>query len=442
MPWSDRDVRSVLEDVYRHVIEQIDAGAALRRTLLGAADAPHEPVHVLAVGKAAPAMAETATTWLQRKGIEPCQTLVISPQGVPSPSGINPVTGDHPLPAAHSLQAAGAVARFVDGVAPRDTVWLLLSGGASSLMAGPVAGVSFTDLAVLFDRLHSAGLDIHDMNTVRKRFLVWGAGRLAAALAPAQCQAFVVSDVPDDSIASIGSGPVSPDDTTIADVRRILDRAGLFDRLPDSLQANIAGIESGQVPETTKAGDPLLDRVTVTVVASNRDAVIAAETYGRARQWAVFAHEAPLTGEASEVGHALGVEMVEAAAAPSPTTSLFVWGGETVVTMDSPPGGPGGRCQELALAAARALAASPGQAIGLLAAGTDGRDGPTNAAGAIVTAGTWRAMTVAGADPARALSAHASNEALASAKALFTPGLTGTNVMDIVVGIVVPGDQG
>jgi hydroxypyruvate reductase len=276
------------------------------------------------------------------------------------------------------------------------------------------------------------------MNAVRKRFLAWGAGRLAAALAPARCQEFVVSDVPGDTIASIGSGPVSPDDTTVVDVSGVLDRAGLLDRLPDSLQANIAGIESGQVPETAKPGDPVFDHVTVTVVATNRDAVIAAEAYGRSRGWTVHAEPAFLAGEASEVGQALGVALVDAAAVPSETTSLFVWGSETVVTFDSPPTAPGGRCQELALAAARSLSAAEGSAIGLLAAGTDGRDGPTDAAGAIVTAGTWRAMQVAGADPGRALSGHASYEALSSAEALFVPGLTGTNVMDIVVGIVAP----
>jgi hydroxypyruvate reductase len=440
--WSDRDLRAALEGVYHQVIERIDAGRALRRALQKAADAPREPVHIIAVGKAASAMAQAAADWLRHQNIEPAQSLIIGPRGAPSATDFRVVAGDHPLPAAGSLEAAGAVARLVDRVAPGDTVWLLLSGGASSLMAGPVAGVSSADLTVLFDRLHSAGLDIHAMNAVRKRFLVWGAGRLAAALAPAPCQAFVVSDVPGDSIPSIGSGPVSPDDTTVADVSRVLDRAGLLDGLPDSLQANIAGIEAGQVPETAKPGDPVFDHVTVTVVATNRDAVIAAEAYGRSRGWTVHADGPFLAGEASEVGHALGVTLVDAAAVQRDTTSLFVWGSETVVTFDSPPTAPGGRCQELALAAARSLSAAEGTAIGLLAAGTDGRDGPTDAAGAIVTAGTWRAMQVAGADPGRALSGHASYQALSSAEALFAPGPTGTNVMDIVVGIVAPGDQG
>lgn len=442
--WSDRDVRAALEDVYRQVIERIDHGCALRRALDEAPDEPREPVHILSVGKAASAMAQAAAEWLRHKSLEPAQCLIIGPRGARSATGFEVVAGDHPLPAAGSLEAAGAVARLVDRVAPGATVWLLLSGGASSLMAGPVAGVSSADLAVLFDRLHSAGLDIHAMNAVRKRFLVWGAGRLAAALAPARCQAFVVSDVPGDSIASIGSGPVSPDDTTVADVSRILAQAGLLDRLPHTLQANIAGIEAGQVPETAKPGDPVFDQVTVTVVASNRDAVIAAEAYGRSRGWTVHADGVFLAGEASEVGHTLGVTLADAAAAQGDTTSLFVWGSETVVKFDSPPTAPGGRCQELALAAARSLSAAKrgGTAIGLLAAGTDGRDGPTDAAGAIITAGTWRAMLVAGADPGRALSGHASYQALSAAEALFVPGPTGTNVMDIVVGIVAPGGQG
>ena len=309
-------------------------------------------------------------------------------------------------------------------------------------MAGPVPGVSYADLTFLFGRLHSAGLDIHDMNIVRKRFLEWGAGRLAAALDHAKCQAFAVSDVPGDSIASIGSGPVSPDDTTITDVREILDRAGLLDSLSASLQANIAGLAAGQLPETPKPGDPVFDRVTVTVVASNNDAVVAAEAYARSRGWTINPGQVLLTGEAGKVGHALGATLVAAAEEPRDTACFFVWGGETVVTFDSPLPALGGRCQELALSAARTLSAADGLSVGLLAAGTDGRDGPTDAAGAIVTAGTWSAMQEAGADPAGALSRHTSYQALASAEALFAPGLTGTNVMDIVVGIVAPGDQG
>lgn len=440
--WSEQDIRSALEQAYRHVIGRLDAGHAISHTLGDATGEPREPVHLLAVGKAAPAMAQAGATWLRERGILPVQTLVIGPRGLPSVPDLNVMTGDHPVPAAGSLEAAGAVARFVDRVTPEDSVWLFLSGGASSLMAGPVAGVSFADLAALFDTLHSAGLDIHAMNDVRKRFLQWGAGRLAAALFPARCRAFVVSDVPGDSIASIGSGPVSPDDTTVADVKRVLDQAGLPGRLPDSLQANIAGIEAGQVPETPKRGDPMFDRVSVVVVASNRDAVIAAESYGRHRGWTVHADEALLTGEAAEVGHILGETLVDAALDQRDTPALFVWGGETVVTFDSPPKAPGGRCQELALAAARVLSPAQEMAIGLLAAGTDGRDGPTDAAGAIVTTGTWRLMEAAGAEPGRALSRHASHDALASADALFGPGQTGTNVMDIVLGIVVPMNQG
>ncbi len=440
--WSDKDVRAALEGVYRHVINHVDAGRALRHTLSETVDLPRQPVHLLAVGKAAPAMADAASEWLRQSGLEPAQALVIGPLGVPSSPGISVVAGDHPVPAAGSLEAAGYVTRFVDRVAHGDTVWLLLSGGASSMMASPVAGVSFTDLVVLFDRLHATGLDIHAMNTVRKRFLMWGAGRLAQALAHATCQAFVVSDVPGDSVASIGSGPVSPDETTVTDVREILDRTGLLDRLPDSLQANIAGIEAGEVLETAKPGDSVFHRVTVAVIASNRDAVTAAEAWGRARDWTVKVDGQFLTGEASEVGQVLGAALVGAAAERRDTVSLFVWGGETVVTFESPPTAAGGRCQELALAAARELSAANVMGAGLLAAGTDGRDGPTDAAGAIVTATTWAAIQAAAVDPGQALSQHASYDALASGEALFAPGLTGTNVMDIVVGIVAPGDQG
>ena len=180
-------LRSDLESLYRHAIRAVDPGAALERELNRNPAPATEPVHVLAVGKAAEAMATTAVQWLHRHGQEPVSGLVVSPTPIRPPHTRMPVVvGNHPEPGGDSFAAAQAVGDFVRGVEAGHSVLLLLSGGTTSLMAGPVPGVSTVDLVSLFALVGRAGLDIHAMNAIRKRFVRWGAGRLARDLAPAR----------------------------------------------------------------------------------------------------------------------------------------------------------------------------------------------------------------------------------------------------------------
>lgn len=379
-------------------------------------------------------MATTAVDWLHRHGQEPASGLVVSATPMPAPDErIQVAVGNHPEPGHDSWAAAEAVDNFVRGVDPSHTVLLLLSGGATSLMAGPVPGVSPVDLASLFALVGRAGFDIHAMNAVRKRFVRWGAGRLARDLAPSACLTFAMSDVPGDAPASIGSGPTCPDANTIQDVVLILDEAGLLPQLPPTVEANITGIRNGEIEETPKPDDPLFASAELTIIAGNADARTAAVLAARQLGWVVTT-AAPLSGDAAEAGRAIGAMMVT----PPPTsdetgrTRCVILGGETTVRLGLPHG-RGGRCQELALAAAEELSGS-GEVMALLAAGTDGRDGPTDAAGAIVDPGTWNQIRAAGRDPSADLANHCAYEALGAAGALFKPGPTGTNVMDIVIG--------
>jgi hydroxypyruvate reductase len=259
-------------------------------------------------------------------------------------------------------------------------------------------------------------------------------------LAPALVRVFVVSDVIGDDLASIGSGPCVPDRTTAAEVRAQLAAAGLWDRLPAAARRLVSAAESGETPETPKPGDRAFARVTLELVASNRLALEAAAERAAALGLTPVVADAPLAGEAGAMGAGLAATLLQDCARrriPQPNSGgrpCLIWGGETTVTLGSSPTGLGGRCQELALAAARAMeGAAPG--IALLAAGTDGRDGPTDAAGAIVDGTTWRAVAAAGRDPARDLAAHDAYHALDAAGALLRPGLTGTNVMDVVIGV-------
>jgi len=438
-PATPPDTARLLTELYAVATAAVDPGPALRRRL-EAAGPPPRPPHILALGKAALPMARAALEALAGWGVEPAGGLVVAPSPAPPPHPRLPlIVGDHPEPDAGSLAAADALAGAILGLGERDEVWVLLSGGTTSLIGAPEPGLAPADLTAIYALLLGSGLDIGAMNRVRKRFARWGGGKLARALAPARVRVYVVSDVIGDDLAAIGSGPCVPDPHSAAEIRTALADAGLWERMPQPARLLLARTLAGETAETPKSGDRTFARVTHELVASNRLALEAAAA--RAAELGLDARiaEAPIAGEAAVVGAALATALVQDCVrpgVPQPKSGTarrcLIWGGETTVTLGTSPG-RGGRCQELALAAARSLAGVAGPA--LLAAGTDGRDGPTDAAGAIVDGSTWQAIVDAGRDPVRDLAAHDAYPALDAAGALLRPGLTGTNVMDIVIGV-------
>ncbi len=350
------------------------------------------------------------------------------------------VVGDHPEPGARSASAAQALEEVTSRVEPTDEVWVLLSGGTTSLIGAPEAGLSSSDLRHIFALLLGSGLDITAMNRIRKRFSRWGGGKLARALSPALVRVYIVSDVIGDDLASIGSGPCVPDLTTASEVRELLQHAGLWSRIPEAARRFVVAAESGERAETPKPGEPTFARVTLELVASNRLALEAAAKRAAELGLAPRVIETPLAGEASTAGASVADSLLYncvRSPIPQPTKvpACMIWGGETTVSLGDNPTGLGGRSQELALAAARVLDGASG--VALLAAGTDGRDGPTDAAGAIVDGTTWRGITMQGRDPDGDLARHNAYPALDAVAALVKPGLTGTNVMDIVIGICI-----
>jgi hydroxypyruvate reductase len=296
----------------------------------------------------------------------------------------------------------------------------------------------------MFEALLTSGADITVMNAIRKRFTRWGAGRLARALAPARVHCLIVSDVVGDDIPSIGSGPCAPDSRTSADVAALIDREGLEAYVPRALREMLASPTAASEPPAPD--DPAFDRVECTVILGNRDALDAGA------RWAadhgvtpVRVVAEPLIDDATFTAQRIIDELVRyrEASVPdesseSPRFACMLWGGETTVRLGAGETTPGGRSQELALAAADALRSEGERGVGLtlLAAGTDGRDGNTDAAGAVVDATTWDTIVDAGRDPADDLAEHRSYAALDAVGALIRTGLSGTNVGDIVVGIV------
>jgi hydroxypyruvate reductase len=302
------------------------------------------------------------------------------------------------------------------------------------LIAAPEAGLTTVELTTLYSLLLGSGLDIVAMNRIRKRFSRWGGGKLARALAPARVRVYIVSDVIGDDLASIGSGPCVPDSTTAQEVRALLESSELWTRIPAAARTLIESAERGSIGETPKPGDAAFARVSSEIIASNRLALEAAGRRAEELGLRVSINDAPIAGEARATGESLARELLSQCRTSGTAPRCLIWGGETTVTIGAQAAGLGGRCQELALAAAGVLQDADGR-TGLLAAGTDGRDGPTDAAGAVVHAGTWNAIKDAGRDPSGDLASHNSYVALDAAGALLRPGLTGTNVMDVVIGI-------
>ncbi len=447
--------RRQLTECYHAAVAGARPEPATHAAVAGLALTPGARVWIVALGKAAAAMAAGATTALAERGRAPAGGVIAGVRIEPPPHpSIRVVAGDHPIPAAQSAAAAAAVADVVALVRPGDEVLALVSGGGTSLIAAPapeLADFTQSDLGVLYATLLASGADIVAMNAVRKRFTRWSGGRLAVAVAPARVHCLIVSDVLGDDLASISSGPWVADPVTAVELVASLERARLWDKLPPKARGHLTAVVSGAAPETPKPSDPAFAGVAATVIVSNAHAVAAAAECARAAGVEeVTVVPVPLVGEAAIAGVRLASDLVarkKRARGPR-VTRCIVWGGETTVTLDAPRGSGdaaaagesplGGRNQELALAAARSLheAGDHGRGITLLAAGTDGRDGPTDAAGAIVDGLTWYAIEGAGRDPARDLAAHDAYRALDAAHALLRTGHSGTNVMDIVIGLI------
>ena len=429
---------ALLADLYATATSAVDPGPALTRRL-AALPPGATPPWIIALGKAALPMARAAVEVLAARGAEPAGGLIVSPSpaGTPHPR-LLVVPGDHPEPGPGSLAAASALGDVAPEAGEAAEVWVLLSGGTTSLLGAPVDGITPAELTAIYALLLASGLDITAMNRIRKRFSRWGGGRLALALAPAAVRGYVVSDVIGDDLASIGSGPCVPDPTTASEVRDLLVRSGLWERIPESARRQVREAMDGARAETPKPGDPAFARVTLELIASNGLALEAAARRAAELGLVPVVVDTPLAGEAAAAGTSVAAMLLQdysGAGVPQPDAGRCrIWGGETTVSLGEGPHGLGGRCQELALAASRVLAAAP-PGVALLAAGTDGRDGPTDAAGAIVDGGTWSAIEAAGRDPARDLATHDAYPALDAAGALLRPGLTGTNVMDVVIGV-------
>jgi glycerate 2-kinase len=385
------------------------------------------PVLVVGAGKAGLGMARAAVAAVG----EACVGgLVIVPHGAEGAcgDGVEVVGAAHPVPDAAGEAATARLLAMVARVTRDTLVLVVLSGGGSALLVAPAPGIGLADKQALTAALLAAGADIGAVNAMRKHCSrVKGGGLVRAAAGAAGVWAVVLSDVVGDDLATIASGPTAPDPGTFAEAVRVLDEWLARDAVPAALRAHLARGVAGEIPDTPKPGDALFARVRNVLVGGNPDAVRAAAEAAAARGYATEVADAPLAGDAAAAGRALAARLL---AAPRERAVALIAGGETTVRVA--PGGRGGRSQQLALAAAVALAGAPAV---LLAAGTDGVDGPTDAAGACVDGETTARARAAGFDPAVALAATDSHPLLAATSDLVRTGPTGTNVTDVVVAL-------
>jgi glycerate 2-kinase len=412
-------------------------------------------------------------------------------EGITIPATVSVSVGDHPVPGPASLDAGDAIDDAVRQVDGGDVVIVLLSGGTTALAAAPVPALSQAlgdaeraqnHIANLAETLLESGLAIHEMNAIRRRVLRWGAGRLAVALHARGAIAipvFAISDVIGDDPATIGSGPCSPDPLDAASFLALVDAHAVRGSLERAMGEFLGILGAGAVPSVPPPEHPAFACVHYQLVARNADAVAALAAAARAAGIEeIMVEQQPLAGDAAGLGDALARRALAAMRdLPRRSRALYIAGGEPVVHLRAtferawadgeadddaiaadPVGGAidfgngeviplqsvndepmrGGRMQVLALTAALALeeAAAHGVRdvwrITVLAAGTDGRDGPTDAAGAIVDAGVPSLARRAGRNPERDVATGRSNYPLDTAGALLKHGPTGTNVMDVV----------
>lgn len=346
---------------------------------------------------------------------------------------ITVVNGEHPLPGPGSVSGAEKVAALLAGKQASDLICCCLTGGASSLLVSPVSGVSLDDKLAVNRLLLACGADIHAVNTVRKHLSQVKGGGLARWTFPATLVSFLLSDVIGDDPSTIGSGPTVPDPTTFHDAWTVLEQYDLLERVPPSVLAHLRQGLTGALAETPKPGDEVFARVHNVVVGSNRLALNAAAAAAQRLGFVTRILDDPLSGDTTEAAHGFaGTLRAILQTRRAPVCVLA--GGETTVRVIGQ--GKGGRNQEFALVVAQELQGETGWA--LLSAGTDGIDGPTDAAGAFVDGQSIARTREKGLDPMIFLKANDTYPFFAALGDLFIPGPTNTNVMDIKIALLFP----
>ena len=424
-------LRASARAVFDAALEAGNVRPLVRRALEGVRLPPGKVI-IVGAGKASGAMAAAAE---EAVGERVADGVVAVKDGHLAPTRrVRLLEAGHPVPDARGAAAARAIHDLARTAGPDDLLLVLISGGGSALTPAPAPPITLEEKQALTRLLLRAGATINQLNAVRKHCSILKGGQLARAAGRARVLALLLSDVIGDPLDVIASGPTAPDASTFAEALDILERFGIAGHVAPSIRQRLEAGRRGDLPETPKPGDPLFTRVTNTVIGNNRLVVDAAVERARALGFTPHLLTRTLEGEAREVASRFVAMTREIRAGRGPVRPpcCVVAGGETTVTVRGQ--GSGGRCQELALAASIELAGL--RDVVILAAGTDGSDGPTTAAGALVDADSAERARTLGLDLAARLADNDANPALAALGDLIVTGPSHTNLLDLYLLLV------
>lgn len=405
--------------------EKIVLGYRHERRLLDLED--FDRIFVVGAGKATAPMAKALEDLL---GPRLYRGVINVKYGFTEPlSRIKTVEAGHPLPDAEGVRGTAEILRLLEEAGERDLIFSLISGGGSSLLPHPAQGVTLEEKQALTQALLDSGATIREINTVRKHISAAKGGWMAKAASPATVVNLMLSDVVGDPMDAIASGPFVPDPSSYAEARDVLRKYKL-EHLSKTILDHILDGVSGRIPETPKPADPCFKRVYSLIVGSNILALKAAQKKARELGYQAFILSSMLEGEAREIAriHTAIAREILKSANPLSAPACVISGGETTVTIRG--NGLGGRNQEFSLAAAGNLSDLPPRVV-ILSAGTDGNDGPTGAAGAVVDPFTLRRGEKAGMRAVDFLDVNDAYHFLEETRDLLITGPTNTNVMDV-----------
>ena len=436
-------LRADAREIFAAGVRSADPAAAVRRALDMDKDrlrvekrayalSSIRNLFIAGCGKAGAPMARAA---LEILGEKVSGGVVVVKYGHKLPlENIEIIEAGHPIPDSAGLHGARRIMDLARRCSWEDLLLFLLSGGGSALFPCPAAGLSLEDKQQTTDALLKSGATIHEVNAVRKHISQVKGGRLAKLTAPARLIALILSDVVGDAPEAVGSGPTAPDSTTYADCLQIIQRYSLAHRLPPAILDFLQSGARQEIAETPKPSDRIFENVQNVIIGNNRAALLAARRRAEALGYQARVIAEAMHGESRVVAksHAAFVKDVVRTGTPVSPPACLLAGGETTVTVVGD--GLGGRNQEFALAAATAIENLDGVVI--LSGGTDGADGPTEAAGGIVDGSTILRGKAKNLDPEKFLARNDSYHFLLATDDLLITGPTLTNVMDLQITLI------
>jgi hydroxypyruvate reductase len=431
-------------EIFFKGLQAVEPGAAVKRcckldgeSLFVGNRTYHLPQYknlfVIGAGKATAPMAAALEDILEERISE--GIIIVKYDHLADLQRINLIEAGHPLPDPNGEKGADAILNLAKKSGKDDLIFCLISGGGSALLPLPFNGITLKDKQDTIKVLLSCGATIHEINTLRKHTSKIKGGRLAQAAFPATIISLILSDVVGDDLDIIASGPTVPDSSSFADCMEILERYHIKDKIPESILNHIESGISGKTPETPKADDPAFKRTQNLIIASNIESLMAAKEKAERLQYNVILLSSMIVGEtryAAQIHGAIAKEIIKTGNPISPPACILS-GGETTVTISG--NGLGGRNQEFALAAA--IDISGHKNVVVLSGGTDGTDGPTDAAGAFSDTYTLERAKEMGLDPYHFLANNDAYHFFEKLDDLLITGPTNTNVMDLRILLVV-----